>query len=132
MSRLDIIFVTSLICIIAIIIYLAAIIHVDQYEEEIKFVCDTMDPDNVLTDDECRHIIEETKEGPWGSAVNNAVISKTTDEFLLQKCIELASITKVSKLECYTYMENNPGSTGNQVLDGILEQRENFLNRPLN
>ena len=28
-------------------------------------------------------------------------------------------------------MEKNPGSTGNQVVDGILEQRENYLNTPL-
>ena len=92
----------GLICIIGVVI--GGIIYLEKYKEDVKFVCDTMDPDNILTHDECRQVIEQTK-GAWGSAVNNAVRAKTTDEYLLSKCIELALITSVSKAECYAYME---------------------------
>ena len=90
----------------------------EKIDKKLKIDCN-LDPDNLPIYSECRDLQRD-------------IISKTIDKDLLSNCIKLASLTDVNKLECYEYMEKNPGSTGNQVVDGILEQRVNYLNTPLN
>ena len=46
-------------------------------------------------------------------------------------CDNFAEAVEVDRYDCVKYLEKNPGSTGQEVLDGIEKDRENYINRLL-
>ena len=128
--------IVIIICVLAMVIPLSASTYTAYQEEKMEKFCKSWDPGERIPFEDCIDVVKNSR--MWGLSVDAEINRQATikyyntyDPVLDSKCGKLATSFDISKSKCVQYANEHPGSTGNQIIDGIKKQRDAKINKLL-